>query len=221
MIKSQEAFEQHIDFSGLLEFCKSGTDVDSLLHLHNSLQVSIEVKKDTPNHVFEVIHFTKQWLDLETWAGIDSNRILIYATHNQKIDRNVNIRASECIVKRVQRAGFTMPEFNGKRLYDVIQDLNKLESLYKYRIEVVYPNLDKRFCVVKNWHACGKWITDTYNPTYQDIETLREAENYILERWNGKVNGEYINRGNQYIISRQLKDSESSKWEIVKRMTWA
>jgi hypothetical protein len=57
-------------------------------------------------------------------------------------------------------------------------------------------------------------------PLHMDLNTLEEAETYILERWNGKVNGEYINRNNTYQIYRKLNDSNIAPWELVKSMTW-
>ncbi len=220
IIRNQEALEQPLDFSSLSRFSNGVTDLDACVNLKNGYLIDIEVKKDTFSHTFENIRFSRQWRILETKAGTNPTNILIYAVHDMPIGRNINILPSRCIVKRVQIAGFSRPEFINKSLVEVVEIISKWPSLYKYLIDVRYPNGDIRHCITKNYENIHKWISSNYMPLYMDLNTLEEAETYILERWNGKVKGEYINRNNTYQIYRKLNDSNIAPWELVKSMTW-
>ena len=189
MIKSLDAFFQPLQFDSLYKYCTTISDVDGIVKLNNNKLAVIEIKKDTPNHDFINIEKSPQWALLRQLAQ-HKDTFLIYATHNQVINKDVLIDAQDCIVKRLEVCGEKRDFVPGESLKQCIARLSRPTT---YKIIIEYPNGELAYAIT---NPCGnKWYTKTFNATVNTFLDKELALQYITARKTKP-----FNKNNKYHI---------------------
>lgn len=179
-IKSPDALEQGLDFSGLFKRVKFCTDIDNLSWLANDKVALIESKKETFDHSVENIINSKQW---KAYRSCGRDKYIIYATHNLPIDKTKPIPLAKNIVKYVE---FNEKPVTFKKGISVEECLDYLGGLGMYYIRTQFKNGKKQF--MKRIATDKHWSSSVFNPIEMGFKTLNQVKTYLNARKNNEFN---------------------------------